>query len=266
MDIFDEAQVAALTADADAAALQAQIDRLMPGSAWDAEDTPSPAAVAAEEYWRRRDEKVLSEQLRELHRERLEAAAADAAAEAAAVNDPSVIAEEAAALDACDQAKADVRLIDRHAVAVPRSFAPGMPRLFVAGPSVEMLARPKGQYEALPKWCWIAGVRKDGLLSLGRGNWEHYYFVAEEYTCDLHHYKTVWTIARRRSDDVTHVHVERLSLRPWPLVFTDLRTAETLATLCQSTRQANTLFCWVPSAGGVKHPHLNSGGRPLLFL
>ena len=63
-----------------------------------------------------------------VQRERLEAAAATAAAEAAAVNDPLVVAEEAATFDACRQAIVDVRIINRSEVAVPASIARGAPR------------------------------------------------------------------------------------------------------------------------------------------
>ena len=137
-----------------------------------------------------------------VQREQLEAAAATAAAEAAAVNDPLVVAEEAATFDACRQAIVDVRIINRSEVAMPASFARGAPRFFVAKSSIVLLAHPNGTYGASPKWGWWGGMRRNQFVSFGRD--VDHRFAAHGYRCSLPGDKKLW-----RSNAYVRVRQER---------------------------------------------------------
>ena len=201
-------------------------------------------------------DRYLVEDWRRLQREKLLRAATYAAAAVVTANDPVVVAEEAATLDACRQAMMgawDVRLIDRSMVTVSHYFARDVPLFFVAEPNIVYLAHPKGEYGAKPKWGWVGSVRSNEFVSVcGHPECS---FWAHAYRCNLPGYKKLWALKRKRyrfgkTDDADHVDL--LALSPWPLFFTDVTTAKIVAQLCHQEAMANQrLFRWVPFARDI---------------
>jgi hypothetical protein len=219
------------------------------------DDTPYPPDHPGSDERMAATDRYLAEEWRRLQREKLERTATYAAAAVVTANDPVVVAEEAATLDACLQAMmgaSDVRPIDRSMVTVSHYFARDVPLFFVAQPNIVMLAHPKGKYGASPKWAWVGGVRCNQFLSIC-GDPE-YFFVAHAYRCSLPGYKKLWAIKRNRyrhgkTDDA--YHVDLLALSPWPLFFTEVTAAKIVAQLCAPEATANKYFCWVPFAKDI---------------
>lgn len=266
----DEAKAAALAAhahDAVDARLQAAIDRLMCPSGiaknitdetaaedWQHchhDDTPLPPDHPGSDERMAVTERHAVEELRQLQRGKLERAATRAAAAVVTANDPVVVAEEAATVAACYQAMMgawDIRLIDRSEVAVPLSFAYGVPLFFKVENSIVNLAHPEREYGAKPKWRWMGGMRRNQFHHLGEGG----VFVAHAYRCDVPGYSDskLWVVKRERprwgkTDNA--YYGDLLALSPWPLFFTDVTIAKIVAQLCAEGK-ANQRFYWLPFA------------------